>query len=95
MKTLFIGGDHDGEWIDIAEGCKAIRMPRKVEFVACCSAPVTEAQLEHHLYERQMLADMLTRHYVFVCVGSKGGVIQQLLAGYRTAKSAEPTGGAA
>lgn len=89
MRTLFVGGDYDGEWIDISSGVEYMILPRKIktgridfmtgESEISFSLQTIEYKLEQ-LYEKDM------RFFVMAHRNGKRALIEELINGYRKPK---------
>ncbi len=88
MKCLLIGGDYDGEWMEVNDVCQVVSRPRQFEFTSYIQTP-TKHTFEMQTYHRQILADRCERFSVFVFDVPAGGVIKRLLEGYRPTDQGE------
>lgn len=82
MKTLLIGGAHDGQWFEIDIGRPWFDVP----VVPLSGTPIesTAEVLQVERYERVGLTEDTRLHYVYVNTKMKPGeVIKSLIEGYR------------
>jgi hypothetical protein len=90
MKCLLIGGEHDGQWIDVSSEHDFIRIPCLSGFVADVQT-AAEDNLKVQEYVRQTLTDATGRYVVFTCDMQPGHLIKRLLDGYRPVRASSPT----
>lgn len=84
MKCLFVGGDHDGEIIDVDSDRPYYLMPCRVSVgtAASPSAAIAKAQ-QRQSYARHEICDADNRrHVVFVGGGNQNAPILEILMGY-------------
>lgn len=84
MKTLFIGGQEDGNWHDIPEERDYWKVPEKMEVPTYIGGPsVSKATFRVFLYKRERLLGKDYREHSVMMLNSDEDLIAMLISGYR------------
>ncbi len=80
MKTLFIGGQEDGRWLDVPEDVNDYTVPKIRDFFHVNRPPHND----DWLYKREVLMGKGGRAYSVMMLANSGFcLIDRLISGYR------------
>jgi hypothetical protein len=54
MQRLFIGGVHDGKWVDVDDGCYTYKVPVPIQ-PAVLDDETADVSFEYHIYTKRMI----------------------------------------